>query len=100
MIRELTMNAIEAASQSPGEKIVYWTSAPYKGIRKAVIWNTGPGMNAVELKAATNLACELNKALGLDENFGVGAKVSSLPNTWNAISIVQKRSGQRSNTRS
>jgi hypothetical protein len=31
MIRELTMNAIEAASQAPGEKIVYWTSAPYKG---------------------------------------------------------------------
>jgi len=42
------------------------------------IWNTGPGMDAAELKAATDLACEINKSLGLDENFGVGAKVSSL----------------------
>jgi len=78
MIRELTMNAIEAAARADGEKIVHWTSAPWQGTRKAVIWNTGPGMNAAELKAATDLACELNKSLGLDENFGVGAKVSSL----------------------
>ena len=51
------MNAIEAASRAQGEKIVHWTSALYKGVRKAVIWNTGPGMNAAELKAATDLAC-------------------------------------------
>jgi hypothetical protein len=35
-------------------------------------------MSPRELKAATDLACEVNKSLGLDENFGVGAKVSSL----------------------
>lgn len=80
MIRELTMNAIEAAARASGEKIVYWTTGQYKGVRKAVIWNTGPGMDAAELKAATNLACQVNKNLGLDENFGVGAKVSSLAN--------------------
>jgi len=80
MVRELTMNAIEAASKAKGEKIVHWTSALWKGTRKAVIWNTGPGMDAAELKSATNLACEINKSLGLDENFGVGAKVSSLKN--------------------
>jgi hypothetical protein len=80
MIRELSMNAIEAASRASGEKIVHWTSGIYKGVRKAVIWNTGPGMNPAELKAATDLACEIDKCLGLDENFGVGAKVSSLAN--------------------
>jgi hypothetical protein len=80
MVRELTMNAIEAASKVQGEKIVHWTSVLWNGIRKAVIWNTGPGMDAAELKSATNLACEINKNLGLDENFGVGAKVSSLRN--------------------
>jgi hypothetical protein len=80
MVRELTMNAIEAASKAEGEKIVHWTSALWKGTHKAVIWNTGPGMDAAELKSATNLACEINKSLGLDENFGVGAKVSSLRN--------------------
>jgi hypothetical protein len=80
MIRELTMNAIEAAARATGEKSVHWTSGTYEGVRKAVIWNTGPGMNPAELKAATDLACEINKCLGLDENFGVGAKVSSLAN--------------------
>ena len=80
MIRELSMNAIEAAAQASGEKIVQWTTGSYKGVRKAVIWNTGPGMSPRELKAATDLACEINKFLGLDENFGVGAKVSSLAN--------------------
>jgi hypothetical protein len=78
MFRELTMNALEAAARASGEKIVHWTTGTYKGVRKAVIWNTGPGMNDAELKAATDLACEINKSLGLDENFGVGAKVSSL----------------------
>jgi hypothetical protein len=80
MIRELTMNAIEAASKANGEKIVHWTTGQYKNVRKAVIWNTGPGMDASELKRATDLACEVGKTLGLDDNFGVGAKVSSLPN--------------------
>ena len=78
MFRELTMNAIEAAARAEGEKIVHWTTGTYNHVRKAVIWNTGPGMDAAELKAATNLACQVNKSLGLDENFGVGAKVSSL----------------------
>lgn len=80
MIRELTMNAIEAAEQATGEKLVHWTTGTYKGVRKAVIWNTGPGMDPVELKKATDLSCEIGKRLGLDDNFGVGAKVSSLPN--------------------
>ena len=74
------MNAIEAAARVSGEKIVHWTSGMYWGARKAVIWNTGPGMDAAELKDATDLACKINKSLGLDENFGVGAKVSSLAN--------------------
>jgi hypothetical protein len=80
MIRELTMNAIEAASKAQGEKLVHWATGTYKGVRKAVIWNTGPGMDAAELKKATDLACEVGKKLGLDDNFGVGAKVSALPN--------------------
>lgn len=78
MIREVTMNAIESAMRADGEKLVDWTTGKYNGVTKAVIWNTGPGMDAAELKAATDLACEVNKNLGLDENFGIGAKVSSL----------------------
>src|SRR5215475_2538445 len=80
MIRELTMNAIEAAAKASGEKVVHWTSREIEGVRKAVIWNTGPGMDPAQLKAATDLACRIDKSLGIDENFGVGAKVSSLAN--------------------
>src|SRR4051812_25806687 len=80
MIRELTMNAIEAAARSSGEKLVHWTSRNIDGVRKAVIWNTGPGMSAAELRNATFLACRIDKNLGIDQNFGVGAKVSSLAN--------------------
>jgi hypothetical protein len=78
MIRELTMNAIEAAAKATGEKLVQWTTREIDGVRKAVICNTGPGMDARQLKAATDLACRVEKSLGIDENFGVGAKVSSL----------------------
>ena len=35
MIRELTMNAIEAAAKAEGEKIVHWTTGLYKNVRKA-----------------------------------------------------------------
>jgi hypothetical protein len=94
MVRELTMNAIEAAARATGEKIVHWTTGEYRGVRKAVIWNTGPGMDAAELKAATNLACEVNKNLGLDENFGVGAKVSSLANNKIGMRFRSCKSGK------
>jgi hypothetical protein len=94
MFRELTMNALEAANRVPGEKIVHWTTGTYKGVRKAVIWNTGPGMDAAELKAATDLACEIDKSLGLDENFGVGAKVSSLSSNKNGMRFRSCKAGR------
>jgi hypothetical protein len=93
MIRELTMNAIEAAAKADGEKLIHWTTGTYKGVRKAVIWNTGPGMDPLELKRATDLACEVGKSLGLDDNFGVGAKVSSLPNNKLGMRIRSCKSG-------
>jgi hypothetical protein len=94
MIRELTMNAIEAAAQASGEKIVHWTSRQVDGVRKAAIWNTGPGMNAAQLKAATDLACRIDKNLGLDENFGVGAKVSSLASNQNGMRFRSCKDGR------
>jgi hypothetical protein len=94
MIRELTMNAIEAAAQSEGDKLVHWTSRKIDGVRKAVIWNTGPGMSAAELKKATNLACRIDKKLGIDENFGVGAKVSSLANNKHGMRFRSCKKGK------
>src|SRR4029078_2709365 len=94
MIRELTMNANEAASRASGDKIVHWTSGTYKGVRKAVLWNTGPGMGPKELKDATVLACRIDKKLGLDENFGVGAKVSSLANNKRGLRMRSCKDGR------
>ncbi len=94
MFRELTMNALEAARRASGEKIVHWTTGTYRGVRKAVIWNTGPGMDAAELKAATDLACAINKSLGLDENFGVGAKVSSLSSNKQGMRFRSCKAGR------
>lgn len=94
MIRELTMNAIEAAARASGDKIVHWTSGTYHGVRKAVIWNTGPGMDPKELKAATQLACRAEKTLGLDDNFGVGAKVSSLANNKRGLRFRSCKDGR------
>lgn len=94
MIRELTMNALEAAAKATGEKIVHWTTGQWKGVCKAVIWNTGPGMNPLELKRATDLNCEVGKKLGLDDNFGIGAKVSSLPNNKIGMRIRSCKGGR------
>ena len=52
MIREPTMNAIESASKASGDKIVHRTSGTYKGVRKAVIWNTGSGMGEMQIRQA------------------------------------------------
>lgn len=79
MIRELFKNAIEAAEQaSVGGKVEFYRTpgfaAPKLGIR-----NNGPGMNEEELRIMTNLASSIGKEKGLDKNFGMGAKVASLP---------------------
>ena len=94
MIRELTMNAIEAASKATGDKLVHWTSRNIDGVRKAVIWNTGPAMDAAQLKAATDLACRIDKDLGIDANFGVGAKVSSVANNKNGMRFRSCKNGK------
>lgn len=83
MLRELVMNAVEAAAKAPvGRQIV-----EIKGkqtiecgeTRKLAIWNTGPGMSSTELDHICDLAASLGKDMALEGNFGMGAKVSSLP---------------------
>ena len=83
MLRELAMNAIEAAAKAPaGRRIVEikGKSIPECGdTRKLTIWNTGPGMNSTELDHICDLAASLGKDMALEGNFGMGAKVASLP---------------------
>jgi sensor histidine kinase regulating citrate/malate metabolism len=46
MIRELIMNALEAASLAPlGRRLVEISAVEIDGGTKLAIWNTGPGMD-------------------------------------------------------
>ncbi len=80
MIRELTMNAIEAARLAPkGERLVAFGVTMLDGRPKLTIWNTGPGMDGPELLRICNIASSIGKEKSLTGNFGMGAKVASLP---------------------
>ena len=83
MLRELVMNALEAAAQAPeGRRVVEikGKQVPEFGdVLKLAIWNTGPGMSDAELLHICDLSASLRKDMGLEGNFGIGAKVASLP---------------------
>jgi hypothetical protein len=86
MIRELVVNALEAAAHAvPGKREVIIGPRMHDGTRKLCIWNTGPGLNAAELLQITNLASSLRKQNSLDQNFGMGAKVASLPSNHHGL---------------
>jgi hypothetical protein len=80
MIRELIMNALEAASLAPlGRRLVEISAVEIDGGTKLAIWNTGPGMDGGELRSICDIASSLRKEKSLTGNFGMGAKVASLP---------------------
>ena len=92
MLRELVKNSLEAIANTtfkPGtrntrkEISIRKTDPLWFGITgyspvKFGIWNTGTGMSADELRKATDLASSINKTQGTKNNFGIGAKVSTL----------------------
>jgi hypothetical protein len=83
MLRELTMNALEAAARAPEgfRRVVFKAKRiPETGdADKLAIWNTGPGMSSEDLDHICDLAASLGKQMALEGNFGMGAKVASLP---------------------
>lgn len=79
LIREFFKNADESAALAPeGNRHIEIYPVLFNGVRKLAFWNTGPGMDAVELKKATDLSSSIGKDMALDANFGIGAKVSGL----------------------
>jgi hypothetical protein len=86
MLRELVVNAIEAARTAPqaGSRIVI-SAREIGGIPKLCIWNTGLGMSSDELYRVCDLASSLHKVNSLDQNFGMGAKVASLPSNKHGV---------------
>jgi hypothetical protein len=86
MIRELVVNGLEAAALAAlGKREVTISPRMHGGARKLRIWNTGPGLDAVELLQITDLASSLRKQNSLDQNFGMGAKVASLPSNRHGL---------------
>lgn len=79
LVREFFKNADENAALAPeGSRKVLVHPVFIDGVRKLSFWNTGVGMDDLELKKATNLSSSINKTMALDQNFGIGAKVSGL----------------------
>lgn len=79
LVREFFMNAQESAAHAPqGHRLVRIFPTLIEGVRKLTFWNTGPGMDATELRTATNISASINKQMSVSENFGIGAKVSGL----------------------
>jgi hypothetical protein len=93
MIRELVVNAIEAARASAGEKRVDILGIAIEGVPKLCIRNTGQGLTAAELDRICDLASSLNKINSLDANFGMGAKVASLPSNKHGMRYRSCRDG-------
>lgn len=95
MPRELVQNAIEAALRaSANRRTVEVRVVDVSGHRKLCIWNTGPGLGPDELREMTNLASSIGKQLGLDANFGMGAKVASLPSNKHGMRYRSCRAGR------
>ncbi|MDP3457633.1 MAG: ATP-binding protein [Hyphomonas sp.] len=86
MLRELVMNALEAARHAPADsRLVEIRPYEHNGAQKLAIWNTGPGMSAQELHAVSNIAASIGKEKSLTGNFGMGAKVASLPSNQHGM---------------
>lgn len=94
MIRELLQNALEAAGSAPeGERRVEFSTVPVEGTPKLAVWNSGTGLTGPELYRMCDIAASIRKETGLDRNFGMGAKVASLPSNQNGMRYRSARRG-------
>lgn len=94
MLRELLKNALEAASAAPeGQRRVEFSALEVDGAPKLAIWNTGIGLTGPELYRMCDIAASIHKQTGLDRNFGMGAKVASLPSNQRGMRYRSARKG-------
>ncbi|WP_419728677.1 ATP-binding protein [Lichenicola sp.] len=86
MLRELVKNALEAAATArPGYGQVRLSAVSIEGVPKLSIWNSGRGLDADELFRMCDIASSIRKQHRLDQNFGMGAKVASLPSNRHGL---------------
>jgi hypothetical protein len=95
MLRELMMNALEAAKQAPAANRRVELFAISEGdVTKLGIWNTGPGMDGPDLLRICDIASSIGKEKSLTGNFGMGAKVASLPSNQRGMRYRSCKSGR------
>jgi hypothetical protein len=84
-VRELVQNSIEGNAsrikisyEKQGEEML--------GVKRFLIQDDGKGMSAEELTEFLNELSSSGKEVGVDKNYGIGAKTSTLP--WNPLGVV------------
>ena len=90
MIRELLMNALEAAKLAPeDQREVEFSAYEMDGASKLCIWNTGTGMDATELMQYSFFVREREKS---NWKFRYGRKggVTTFQSKGNEVSFVQE----------
>lgn len=84
--RELLTNSLEA-NASRVEFGIEWQAASKLGAYRRVVMDNGDGMDGTELRRFFSKLGEGGKPIGgVHENFGVGAKIATLP--WNPAGVV------------
>src|SRR5262249_53846323 len=84
--REFLKNSIEAGAQRV-EFGIEWRAVEKLGVYRRSIMDNGSGMDSDELfKFFHTLGAGAHKIGGIHDNFGVGAKIASLP--WNPEGVV------------
>lgn len=92
--REFTMNSIEAGATHL-EFGIEWQAVAKHGIYRRVVADDGCGMDRAELLRFFSTLGEGAKQIGgIHDNFGVGAKIASLP--WNpeGVVVISYKAGQ------
>jgi len=89
-LREFTQNSIEAIQAAGGSGHIYWQNDPEEearlGAPKISIIDNGVGMTGEQMQMLLNRGGKTTKRRGLDGNFGIGAKISSM--TRNPVGVV------------
>lgn len=84
-VRELVQNSIEAGASKI--KISYEKQGfEMYAIKRFLIQDDGKGMSVEELGEFLNKFSSSGKEVGVDKNYGIGAKTSTIP--WNKLGVV------------
>lgn len=94
--REFLMNSIEAGAKHV-EFGIEWEALAKTGVYRRTIADDGAGMDKEQiLKFFSTLGAGAKAIGGLHENFGIGAKIASLPWNSNGVVVISYQGGKGS----